>query len=83
MANLGRQYRNGWSVPKDEAESSRWYQRAAEAGHAGAQFVIGGRLLKGVGVAPDVQAALKWLRSAAEQGETNAILVLVEIYEVQ
>src|SRR6266849_2001584 len=41
--NLAVMYANGWGVPRDEAESNRWYRRAAEQGDASAQALVGGR----------------------------------------
>ena len=49
-----------------------WYQKAAEQGHAKAQYFCGYMLRQGEGVAQDQTAALGWLRKAAEQGDVGA-----------
>ena len=47
---LGHRYGTGLDVERDDAESTKWYRRAAEQGHAKAQLVLGNRQLAGVGV---------------------------------
>jgi len=39
--NLGVCYADGDGVAKDAEQAVSWYRRAAEAGHAGAQFNLG------------------------------------------
>ena len=39
--NLGRAYRDGNGVLKDDSEALRWYRMAAEQGDVGAQFALG------------------------------------------
>jgi TPR repeat protein len=46
----------------------KWYRKAAEQGHAKAQYNLGGCYNMGNGVAKDETQAVKWWRKAAEQG---------------
>jgi TPR repeat protein len=39
--NLGLLYVKGEGVPQDYVDAAEWYRRAAEQGHAGAQFATG------------------------------------------
>ena len=45
-----------------------WYRRAADQGHALAQYNLGLRYAKGEGVIKDNKEAVKWYRKAAYQG---------------
>jgi len=48
---LGYLYGTGeGGVERDDSASTRWYRRAAEQGHSGAQIAVGNRYLQGVGV---------------------------------
>jgi len=55
-------------VAKDAEQAVSWYRRAAEAGHAAAQFNLGLCYAKGEGVAKDAEQAVSWYRRAAEAG---------------
>ncbi|MBS0647807.1 MAG: sel1 repeat family protein, partial [Verrucomicrobia bacterium] len=46
-------YDKGQGVAKDEKEAAKWYQKAADQGHAKAQFGLGFCYKKGQGVAKD------------------------------
>jgi len=53
---------SGDGVAKDAEQAVSWYRRAAEAGHADAQFNLGVCYSNGDGVAKDAeQAAVSWL----------------------
>ena len=56
----------------DAAEAMRWYRKAAEQGHADAQYQLGSHYELGIGVKKDLDAALKWYHKAAEQGHRLA-----------
>ena len=56
------------AVAKDEATAAALYKKAAEQGHAEAQFHLGMCYLNGVGVRKDEATAVAWYRKAAEQG---------------
>ena len=53
----------------------------AEAGDAGAQFILGGMYVIGDSVPPDAAAAVAWYRRAAEQGHARAQYNLGVMYE--
>ena len=53
---------------ENKAEAFKWFRRAAEQNHAGAQHVLGLCYAEGEGVSQDRQEALKWLRKSAAQG---------------
>lgn len=65
-------YRYGLSLP-DKAEGTRWVQRAAEAGHAGAMRELGLRYRDGSGAAVDPGVSDRWLRAAAAAGDPQAL----------
>lgn len=49
-------YDEGAGVPKDHEEATRWYQRAAEQGHAVAHFNLGVLYANGLGAEQIAQA---------------------------
>lgn len=57
------------------------YRKAAEQGHAEAQFRLGAMYFSGDGVPQDDAGALKWYRMAAEQGHAEAQADLTYMYE--
>ena len=64
-----------WSVigvPKNLVEAVKWYRKAAENGHAQAQYVLGKSYHAGEGVPKDQVEAFKWWRKAAEQGHATS-----------
>ena len=72
----------GRGVPQDEAEAVRWYRRAADQGHAAAQYNLGGLYLyaEGRGVPQDEAEATRWFRLAADQGLAAAQYNLGGLY---
>ena len=70
---LGERYEKGRDgLASNYEEALRWFRRAAEQGHAGAQNNIGGAYREGHGVAQDYEEALRWFRRAVEQGHADA-----------
>ncbi len=69
---LGNRYFKGQQVPRDLAESFRWYQRAADQGYAEAQHNLGNAYHHGWGVARDVGLAKSYWLKAARQGLPRA-----------
>jgi uncharacterized protein len=63
---------NGRGVSKDEMRAFEWYLKAAEQGHASAQFNLGLMFDNGEGVAKDKTKAFEWLVKAADQGDADA-----------
>ncbi len=56
----------------DYGKARAGFQKAAEAGHAGAQNNLGAILRDGLGAEKDESAAIGWFRRAAEQGFAKA-----------
>ncbi len=65
-------WRGLYFLPKDDAEAVKWYRKAAEQGHPGAQFHLGRMYAEGKGVPQDDAEAKKWYRLASEQGHEEA-----------
>lgn len=61
-------------------DASRWFRRAAERGHAEAQYHLGLTYLNGQGVRHAYDAAAHWLRQAADQGHALAQRNLAVLY---
>ena len=59
-------------MKQDYAEAVRWFRKAAEQGHAGAQSNLGVMYKNGQGVKRDHAEAVRWFRKAAEQGQAKA-----------
>ena len=62
------------------SEAAKWYRKAAEHGHVGAQYSLGVCYSSGEGVNEDEVEAAKWYRKAAEQGHAEAQNSLGECY---
>jgi len=60
-------------VPADYAKARRWFSRAARAGHADAQYKLGGLYFAGRGVRRSLPQAIAWWRRAARQGQAEAL----------
>jgi TPR repeat protein len=58
-------------VAREVAEAVKWWRKAAEQGHANAQYGLGAMYTSGRGVARDDAEAAKWFRKAAENPETE------------
>ena len=70
----------GRAVDKDEAEAAKWLAKAAEQGHANAQFYLGSAYTIGTGVKQDYVQAYKWvsLGLAQGKGDKEALPALIE-----
>ena len=62
------------------ADAVSWYRKAAEQGHAIAQYRLGYCYDTGRGVEKDLIEAVKWYRKAAEQGDAIAQYRLGNFY---
>ncbi len=62
------------------AEAVKWYRKAAEQGHAEAQYWLGVCYRWGWGIDEDKVEAVKWDRKAAEQGYDKAQYTLGDCY---
>ncbi len=65
-------YENGRGVPQDFEEAVAWSRKAADQGHAKAQFNLGVLYNNGQGVPQDFKEAVAWYRKAADQGNADA-----------
>ena len=69
----GNAYFYGNGREKDCYEAVKWWRRAAEHGHADAQYKLGFfGYAEGIGAEKDDAAAAMWYRKAAEQGHAEA-----------
>ena len=71
--NLGRMYRNGQGVKKDDVEAAKWWQLAAEQDFTMAQLNLGTLYATGQGVPQDNVRAYFWFILAAARGDQVAI----------
>jgi serine/threonine protein kinase len=69
---LGENYYNGKGVPKDLKKAVKYYQLAANKGHALAQYGLGFCYENGQGVPQDFKKAAEYYQLAAKQGNANA-----------
>ncbi len=69
----GRTYDLGdRAVPQNDEKAAKWYRKAAERGHAGAQHDLGVLFEKGRGVPQDTMAALMWLTISLMNADAEA-----------
>ena len=96
---LGSMYEHGHGVPRDAAAAMQWYRKAAEQGHAKAQYslgclcaahpVCGSSSLSppdGAGKKKkkkDLSEALHWLRKAEAQGDEHATHAIQQVLHMQ
>jgi hypothetical protein len=76
-------YATGKTFAADRKAATMWYRRAAEQGHAKAQYELGRRLqgtYSDPSGAKDLAEALKWFRRAADNGYPDAQFHLGEAY---
>lgn len=71
---LGWYLMNGWGLARDRCGATWWYDRAARAGEASAQFWLAMAYLppNGQGVKPDKLRAFQWASAAVAQGQATA-----------
>lgn len=65
----------------DESKSSKWYLKAAEQGHADAQYAIGQAYSDGKGVEKDAEKGFQWYMKAAKQDHGGAFPAIAGAYE--
>lgn len=74
---LGERYYHGdEGVAANFTMAVSWYRKAAEQGHAEAQYSLGHCYYTGRGVGHDKKRAVKWYQKAAEQGHEDAQFAL-------
>jgi TPR repeat protein len=78
----GQQFKIRYQSPSgaDIADAANLYRKAAEQGHAAAQFALGEMYYNGKGVPLSYSEALKWHQKAAEQGFMGSQIALGDIY---
>lgn len=81
QCQVGRCYRFGIGIPKDEKISLEWYQKAAIQGYPAAQSYLGWCYLEGKGLPKDVKMAAEWVKSAEDQGYPDAQRLLAYMHE--
>jgi TPR repeat protein len=72
---LGQAFNNGRGTKRDAAEAIRWFQRAADAGHAPAMVSLG-LCLRHPRPSSDLAGAIHWFRKAAEKGDSGGMISL-------
>ena len=77
MCLMGERYAHGDGVKKDEDTASEWWSKAAELGHARAQFNLGIYYFYNK---KEIDNGLKWLNEAARQNLDLAFFSLGYIY---
>jgi TPR repeat protein len=76
---LGLDYRDGrLGLPRDAATSLNWLKRSASEGNAFAEDELGKMYANGVGTTKNSLIAMKWWKSAMQDGDPNARLHLSE-----
>lgn len=73
LFEAARRYTDGDGVDRSLEDAVIWYRKAAELGHAPAQYRIGNSYEKGHGVTADQVEAAKWYSKAAAKGNVLAI----------
>ena len=68
----GWKYANGRGITQNDEKAVEWYQKAAEQGHAIAQYDLSWMYQHGRGVSSNSSEAFQWCRRAAEQGYADA-----------
>jgi len=79
---LGRMYRHGYAVKKNDASALEWFQKSAEQGNSSAQNNVGWIHQNGLGVEKNNFLAIHWYEKAAKQGSSSAQYNLGIIYKI-
>jgi V8-like Glu-specific endopeptidase len=74
-------YANGEWATKNYKKAKKWFMKAAEQGHIGAQLTLAKMYLYGIGVRADNKIAFNWYMKAAVQGDSEAQYMLGDIIE--
>lgn len=76
MWNLANMYRDGDGVRCDKVEAIRLYKMVIEEDYPSAMLSFGKMLLKGKGIQQNEEEGIKYIRMAAERGDSDAIALL-------
>lgn len=78
MLELAHIYDSGiGGIKIDKQISLDWFQKSAEAGDADAMIYLGNRLVLNIGVEPDVAAACKWYKKAAQMDQLEGLYLYI------
>jgi localization factor PodJL len=77
---VGTRYADGRGLSRNPEEAARWFERAANAGFAPAQFRLASLNEKGEGLKKDLQAARSLYLAAASKGHAKAMHNLAVLY---
>lgn len=66
-------YRGEYGHPQDYVKAREYLEKAAAAGHAPAENMLGTIYEQGLGVPVDLDLAIHWFRKAAEQGDPKGM----------
>jgi TPR repeat protein len=80
LAALGRRYRHGRGLPRDEGRAGQCLRRAAEGGDVEGMVELADLLLHRQMLKPDGPEALRWLKRAAEGGHEEAKVRLYRLF---
>ncbi|MCB9988808.1 MAG: sel1 repeat family protein [Rhodospirillales bacterium] len=85
LFKMAYQYMRGDGVPQSHEKSLEFLIKAAESGHAEAQYNLGSMYINGVGFEQDREKGMSWLKRAKENGSSEAadLLVTVEFSNLQ
>jgi len=66
---------------EDYNQAAKWYRKAAEQGHSGAQNNLGSLYQHGLGLTKNMQESIKWYKLSAEQGDRAGQFNLAYCYQ--
>jgi uncharacterized protein len=69
VQNVGSMYANGLFVKRDQAKALEWFEKAIEAGNAGALAAAGVVYFNCDGGPPDYKVAAQYFQQAADLGD--------------
>ena len=82
-SDLGAALLDGNGITRNPGLALRWVQLAADAGHAKAQWNLGGMYVTGAGgLQQDIKQAFVWCHRSADQGFVPAQATLGVLYEL-
>ena len=81
LCMLGHCYYDPTYVDKNDVQALRYYKMSALKLDMDAMYAYGRMLLYGEGGTEDIQSAIHWLHGAADAGQTDAQLLLGQLYE--
>ena len=81
MAFIAIFYKTGAYVPKDPAQSLRWFEKAGERGNIAAMVFAGSIYNSGEGTPPNPSRAAYWFGQAANRGNGQAMSNLAMLHD--